>query len=98
MILTLLTVAPIEPDMWESVFKTYGPTGVLAGITLFLIVRYLPSVHREHRQDIKEITAGFTAALDRERESRERVATELHGAIDELKECLKPDRPQGGPS
>lgn len=107
MTLYLLTATTPTPDVWENLFKTYGPTGVMVGMCVWLVIRYLPSVHtkqakalatvhEEHRADIKEIAANFTAALDKERESREKTAAELHNAIGDLKKCFTKELKSGG--
>lgn len=106
----LATAVPIPDAPWGEVFKTYGPTGVLALIAVFLVVQYIPKVHREHLADINNIhkaheesttqlTAGFVAELKAERESRERTTGELRDAIDELKDCIKQElKVKGGQS
>ena len=89
LMLWIATVTPAETDMVEQFFKTYGPTGVITLLCVWLVTKHVPSLHKSHQAAISTLSDQFVAELKAERASRETTTKELREAISELRDCIK---------
>lgn len=58
----------IEDQALLNSFISQGPTVTVMGIAIVALWRHIQSKDKEHRQDIREMVAGFSQSLDKNTE------------------------------